>query len=95
MYIVYLDLLQKFEELRSQGESIDAIGAIMLEWVSVVQLAYCHALIQYMYCSSPDIHIPIYLFCALTLALFVKCVHSSICLVHETLLMGDKCKYKQ
>ncbi|KAL5474456.1 hypothetical protein EMCRGX_G026404 [Ephydatia muelleri] len=26
------NLLQKFEELRSQGESIDAIGAIMLEW---------------------------------------------------------------
>ena len=59
MYIAYLDLLQKFEELRSQGESIDAIGAIMLEWVSAAQLAYCHALIQYMYCSSPDLHIPI------------------------------------
>lgn len=29
-----LDLLQKFEELRSLGESMDAIGATMLEWVS-------------------------------------------------------------
>ena len=53
---VCVELFSKFEELRSQSDTVDCVGQLLLDWVS---RKHAPVLLDFLYCS-----IPTYTYCA-------------------------------
>ena len=50
--ILYADLVSKFEDLRSNGDTIEAVGKTLLEWVSI-SIANANSLLSRFFLSPP------------------------------------------